>query len=143
MAVEAGREAFDDKESGVGVVVTQAVPLEVRQRLEAVQRLLGAQGQAHYRVIQRECARRLELSVSSVQRLMRRWQEEGIAGLYRRLRKDRGVVSTSAEWQEFIVKTYRDGNCGSCRMSRAQVYVRVKVRAQALGCEEHPGRTTV
>jgi len=57
MAVEEGREAFDDKESGVGVVVTQAVPLEVRQRLEAVQRLLGSQGQAHYRVIQRECAR--------------------------------------------------------------------------------------
>lgn len=125
------------------MAVIQEVPLEVRRRLAVVQRMLAARGDEDYGVVQGESARELGISVSSVQRLMRRWKEQGVAGLYRQTRKDRGVVSTSREWQEFIVKTYREGNRGSCRMSRAQVYVRVKVRAQELGSEECPGRTTV
>ncbi len=47
------------------------------------------------------------------------------------------------EWQEFILKTYQDGNRGSSRLSRAQVAVRVKVRAQELGVEHYPSHMSV
>jgi putative transposase len=43
----------------------------------------------------------------------------------------------------YIVKTYREGNRASRQMSPAQVEVRVRIRAQELGVEDYPGRTTV
>ena len=49
----------------------------------------------------------------------------------------------SEAWQKFIVKTYQDGNRGSRQLSPAQVAVRVKVRAQALGEDTYPSHMSV
>ena len=74
---------------------------------------------------------------------MRKIREEGISGIIRHERSDRGEARIEKEWQEFIEKTYREGNQGSRRMTAAQVAVRVKARAKEKGIEKYPSRMTV
>jgi putative transposase len=74
---------------------------------------------------------------------VRAWKKEGVAGLSWRERSDRGQSRISKDWQEYIVKTYREGNRGSRSLSPAQVAVRVKVRAAELGVENYPSHMTV
>jgi putative transposase len=49
----------------------------------------------------------------------------------------------SQEWQDFIIKTYREGNKGSKRMTRKQVALRVQARAAELGENKYPNFRTV
>ena len=64
--------------------------------------------------------RPLGLTVRSVRRLVRQLREGGGNSLIRRSRSDRGAARIGEERQRFIVKTYRDGNCGSRRLRPAQ-----------------------
>lgn len=121
----------------------QVLPFEVQQRIEVIQQLLAAQGSEHYGQVQQQAALKLGISVRSLQRLVQAWRKQGVAGLYRQRRRDYGQVQTSAFWHEFILKTYREGNRGGRRMSRAQVAVRVKVQAQELGADDYPSHMTV
>lgn len=121
----------------------QALPFEVQQRIEVIQQLLAAQGSEHYGQVQQQAALKLGISVRSLQRLVQAWHKQGVAGLYRQRRRDYGQVQTSAFWHDFILKTYREGNRGGRRMSRAQVAVRVKVQAQELGIDDYPSHMTV
>jgi putative transposase len=116
---------------------------EVQARVGVIQRVIGARGGKQYAQVQQEAAGQLGMSVRSLRRLVRSWQEEGIAGLTRQERSDAGALKISEEWQEFIVKTYQEGNRGSRRMSAAQVFIRVKVQAQERGEGEYPSRATV
>lgn len=119
------------------------LPSEVQQRIKVIQQLLVARGTKRYAKVQQQAAQNLGMSVRSLRRLVRSWQELGISGLTRQIRSDQGTTKTSHQWHEFIVKTYKEGNRGSRRMSPAQVAVRVKVRAQELAIESYPSRTTV
>jgi putative transposase len=119
------------------------LPIEVQQRIEVIQQVMAVRGTEHYAKVQRQGAKKLGLSVRSLRRLMRSWQEQGIAGLTRQSRSDQGSSKYSEDWQTFILKTYREGNRGSRRMSPAQVALRVRARAQELGVEDYPKRTTV
>lgn len=119
------------------------LPDDVQRRLEVIQNLITYQGTNRYAQMQRQAAQSLGITVRSVQRLLKTWREQGLAGLSKKRRSDREAVKISSQWQQFIVKTYREGNRGSQRMSRAQVAVRVRVRAQELGDENYPSRTTV
>jgi transposase len=131
-------------ESAAAVMAVEGVmPIEVQQRIEVIQRLLAVQGTAQYGAVQRQAARSLGITVRSVQRLVKAWREQGLSGVCKQSRRDRGASKVSRDWQQFIVKTYRDGNRGSRRMSAAQVAVRVQVRVQDLGVSDYPGRTTV
>ena len=123
-------------------IVTQ---LSERQRLrvEVIQDLMAAPDRASYRQRQQSAAERLDLSLSSIQRLVREWKQKGIAGLSWRDRSDRGQFRISEDWQTFIVKTYQEGNRGSRSLSPAQVAVRVKVRAQELGVDHYPSHMSV
>jgi len=121
----------------------KALPDDVQRRLEVIQNLITYQGTNRYAQMQRQAAQNLGITVRSVQRLLKTWREQGLAGLSKKRRSDREAVKISSQWQQFIVKTYREGNRGSQRMSRAQVAVRVRVRAQELGDENYPSRTTV
>lgn len=121
----------------------EALPHEVQQRMEVIQMLMAYQGTDRYGKIQRRAAEKLGVSLRSVQRLIKSWQEQGLAGLSRQTRSDQGVVRTSPEWQHFVIKTYQAGNRGSCRMSPAQVDLQVRVRAQELGVTDYPSRPTV
>lgn len=114
-----------------------------RERLEVVQDLMGAADRVSYRQREAAAAERLELSISSIQRLVREWKKQGVGGLSWRERSDRGEYRISQEWRDFIVKTYREGNEGSRQMTPAQVSVRVKVRAQEKGLEKYPSHMTV
>jgi putative transposase len=117
--------------------------IEVQQRIEIIQTLISAQSTEGYGKLQQQAAKQLGISVRSLQRLVKRWREQGLSALSKPPRVDYGAIKISLEWQAFIVKTYRDGNCGSRRMTPAQVVLRVRARAQELGVEDYPKRTTV
>ncbi len=114
-----------------------------RERLAVLQELLGSADLCDYGKRQQAVAQKLGITVRSVRRLVRQLREEGMVSVIRRSRSDRGEARIGEEWRKFIVKTYRDGNRGSRRMSPAQVAVRVKVRAQELGTEGYPSHMTV
>ncbi len=114
-----------------------------QERVSVIQELLAAEDRRTYRQRQQEAAKQLNLSISSIQRLVREWKKKGIAGLSWRERSDRGKARISEEWQKFIIKTYREGNQGSRSLSPAQVAVRVKVRAMELGQAHYPSHMTV
>jgi putative transposase len=80
--------------------------------------------------------------VRTVRRLIDKWEQEGLAGLTQTQRADKGKHRVNENWQEFILKTYKEGNKGSKRMTRQQVAVRVKVRADELGVKP-PSHMTV
>lgn len=117
--------------------------IEVQERLEVIQQVMAVRGTEGYAKEQQQAAKKLGLSLRSLRRMMRRWQEQGIAGLKRQSRSDQGTSKQSQEWQAFIVKTYREGNRGSRSMTPAQVVLRVRARAEELGIEDYPRRTSV
>jgi putative transposase len=119
------------------------VPLEVQQRLEVIQQVMAVRGSERYAKVQRQAAKKLGLSVRSLRRVIRAWQEQGIAGLTRKSRSDQGTSKLDEDWQSFILKTYREGNRGSRSLTPAQVALRVRVRAQELGVADYPSRATV
>jgi putative transposase len=135
--------APDTDESWLIVEGGTELPNYVQQRMRIIQQLLAARGTRTYTQVQRQAARSLGISVRSLRRLVKAWQELGVAGLSRQPRSDQGSIKVSQEWQDFIVKTYKDGNRGSRQMSPAQIVVQVQARAQTLGVEDYPGRTTV
>lgn len=114
-----------------------------QERVRLIAELSTLDGSANYRKRQDAVAKRLGITVRSVQRWQRRYREEGISGLLESARSDRGQVKIGADWEKFIIKTYKEGNRGSCKLSPAQVAVRVKVRAQELGEASYPSRATV
>lgn len=114
-----------------------------RQRLNLLQGLIATAEQPGYGKRQQVVAQQLGITVRSVRRLVRKIRESGVVSAIRRSRSDRGEARISKEWQQFIKKTYREGNRGSRKMSPAQVAVRVRVRAQEIGTEEYPSHMTV
>jgi len=139
--MEGGEQAMEGcgGEEMIGPVLNERDCL----RVEVIQDLVSAPDRETYRQRQQGAAERLNLSVSSVQRLVRKWKQQGVAGVRCRERTDRGQFRISSDWQGFIVKTYGEGNRGSRQMSPAQVAVRVKVRAQELGVAEYPSHMSV
>lgn len=112
-------------------------------KTEIIESLLEPCDRTTYGQRLREAAKKLGKSVRTVQRLVNSWQQEGIVGLTPTERADKGKHRISKEWQDFIIKTYREGNSGSRRMSRQQVALRVKARADQLGEENYPNYRTV
>lgn len=124
-------------------IVVPEPTIEVQQRIEIIQTLISAQGTDCYGKLQQQAAKKLGITVRSLQRLMKRWREQGLSALTKQQRVDHGAVRISSEWRDFILKTYRDGNRGSRSLTPAQVALRVRARAQELGVAEYPSRTTI
>jgi putative transposase len=80
--------------------------------------------------------------VRTVRRLVDKWEHEGLVGLTQSQRGDKGKHRIDDNWQEFILKTYIEGNKGSKRMTRQQVALRVRAKADELGVA-HPSHMTV
>ena len=116
---------------------------EIKLRLEIVESLMEKCDRQTYSKKLKKAAKKLGKSKRTVQRLVQRWEEEGITGLKTGERNDKGQHRISQEWQDFIVNTFREGNKGSRKMSRKQVAVRVKVKAQELGEKKYPNYRTV
>jgi putative transposase len=132
----------DEEEGEIANEIVEET-IEVQQRIAVIQQVMAVRGTERYAKVQRQGAKQLGMSVRSLRRLVLSWQKQGIAGLVRQTRSDQGSSKHSENWQAFILKTYREGNRGSRSMSRAQVAVRVRARAQELGVEDYPSRTTV
>jgi putative transposase len=116
---------------------------EVRLKMEVIQSLLEPCDKQTYSERLKQASQRLGKSVRTVQRLIKKWEKEGISGFVQSERADKGKHRISEFWQDFIVKTYREGNKGSKRMSRQQVALRVEVKARELGEKDYPNYRTV
>jgi putative transposase len=77
----------------------------------------------------KEAAEKLGKSKRTVQRLVKKWEEEGLIAIAPAQRADKGNFRVEEELQTFIVKTYETGNQGSRRVTRKQVYLRTKAKA--------------
>lgn len=117
---------------------------EVRLRMEIIQSLTEPCDRKTYGVRKREAAKKLGVTLRSIERLLKKHQEQGLVGLTK-TRSDNGKLRISEDWQEFILETYKEGNKGSKRMLRNQVFLRVKGRAKQLGLKhkEYPSHQTV
>jgi len=81
--------------------------------------------------------------VRSLQRLFKRYQEEGLTALVSTERRDKGKHRISDFWEAFIVKTYQQGNKSSKRMNPKQVAIRVQAKASEIGDNKPPSYRTV
>ena len=134
-----------DTDSGPISIANRAVEDsgELQRRLAVLHRLASFVGRAEYQSQQKAAAKELKTSVRHVRRLLSVYREAGVSGLLRQERSDCGVRRLSAEWEEFILQTYREGNKGSRELSRAQVARMVASRANDKGLESYPSRRSV
>jgi putative transposase len=95
-----------------------------------------------YTVRLQEAAETLGKSVRTIRRLVDKWEQEGLAGLVQNQRADKGKHRVDENWQEFVLKTFKEGNKGSKRMTRLSVFIRAKARADELGVKP-PSHMTV
>ncbi|MEH2419869.1 MAG: helix-turn-helix domain-containing protein [Nostoc sp.] len=91
-----------------------------------IQQLLEPCDRITYGQRQREVAAKLGKSVRTVRRLVKKWEEEGLAALQTTTRADKGTHRIDTDWQQFIIKTYQEGNKGSKRITPQQVAIRVR-----------------
>ena len=110
--------------------------------MEAIQSLIEAGDRTTYAQRLKETAQKLGKSVLTVRRLVDKWVEQGMLGLVQSERSDKGKHRVDTDWQDFIFKTYREGNKGSKRMTPKQVFLRVQAKAHELGIKA-PSHMTV
>ncbi|PSB32837.1 Mu transposase C-terminal domain-containing protein [Chlorogloea sp. CCALA 695] len=110
---------------------------------EVIQSLLEPCDRITYGQRQREAAAKLGKSVRTIRRLVKKWEAEGLNALQATQRTDKGKHRIDQKWQEFIIKTYKEGNKGSKRITPQQVAVRVAAKAAELGQEKYPSYRTV
>jgi len=124
-------------------IIVNELDSEAQHKLEVIQKLIEPCDRVTYGHRLRESAQQLGVSVRQVQRLVKRWEQEGLAGIAQNGRADRGRHRIGGFWETFIIKTYQDGNKGSKRMSPKQVAVRVQAKAREIGDEKPPHYKTV
>lgn len=123
-------------------VIASELSDEALHKIEVIQSLLEDNDRGTYTQRLQEAAKKLGKSVRTVRRLVDKWEREGLAGLVENQRADKGNYRVDKYWQEFVLNTYNEGNKGSKRMTRQQVFIRVKARADELGIKS-PSHMTV
>lgn len=130
----------ESKESNV---ILSELPSFAKVKLEVIQSLLEPCDRATYGQRLREGAKKLGISVRSLQRLFKKYQEEGLSAITSTDRADKGIHRISEFWQEFIIKTYKEGNKGSKRMTPKQVALKVQAKALEIKEDSSPSYKTV
>jgi putative transposase len=130
----------EDSPSEVTQAATIVTELDdaARLKLEVIQSLIEPCDRLTYGQRQREGAKKLGISVRSIQRLVKRWGQEGVAGIVSDVRGDKGTHRIDEYWELFIIKTYKEGNKGGKRMTPKQVAVRVDANAREKGKDKPP-----
>lgn len=108
-----------------------------------IQQLLEPCDRITYGGRQREVAAKLGKSVRTVRRLVKKWEQEGLAALQTTRRADKGKHRIDSDWQQFIIKTYKEGNENGKRITPQQVAIRVEAKASELAQEKYPSYRTV
>lgn len=117
---------------------------QVKQRMDVIQSLTEPCDRKTYAIRKKEAAQKLGVSIRQVERLLKKWREERLVGLTT-TRSDKGKYRIDQEWIDFIIDTFKKGNEGSKRMTRHQVFLRVKGRAKQLNLNkgEYPSYQSV
>lgn len=148
-------EALDEAEGGVEREPPNEETLRIlnglegleyglQRRLVLLQRLKSCEEKTEeYRQERHKVCEELGISMRSLYRYIRQYREEGIEGIVRRERSDRGEGKVSEEWERFIEKRYREGNLGEKQTSIAQIAIQVESRAQELGETKYPSRASI
>ncbi|MEM9927042.1 MAG: Mu transposase C-terminal domain-containing protein [Cyanobacteria bacterium P01_D01_bin.50] len=116
---------------------------EAKLKLEIIQTLLEPCDRITYGQKLKDGAEKLGVSVRTVQRLVKKWEKDGLNALIQTNRTDKGKHRIGEFWENFIIKTYQQGNKGSKRMTPKQVALRVNAKAHELGDEKPPNYRTV
>ncbi|MBD2139644.1 Mu transposase C-terminal domain-containing protein [Anabaena sp. FACHB-1237] len=124
-------------------VIATELSEEAQLKLEVIQSLLEPCDRTTYGQKLKAAAEKLAVSVRTVQRLVKKWEQDGLVGLTQTGRTDKGKHRIGEFWENFIIKTYRDGNKGSKRMTPKQVALRVQAKAHELGDLKPPNYRTV
>ena len=123
-------------------VIPSALSSEAQLKLEVIESLLVAENKQVYATKLKQAAAKLDKSERTIRRLVKKWEQDGLVGLTETKRTDKGTYRVDKEWQHFILKTYKEGNKGSKRMTRKQVFSRVEARADELNVKT-PSHMTV
>ncbi len=118
--------------------IIELTSAEAKLKLEIVEQLSEPCDRKTYGERLHSAAQKLGCSVRSVQRLMKKWEEEGLHALVTPERRDKGQSRISKEWQDFIKGAYNDGKC-----TPAQVFMKVRQKAKHEGLESYPSHMTV
>jgi len=86
---------------------------EQRLKLEVIRSLREPCDRLTYGKRLKEAAKKLGKSERTVRRLVKAWQDEGLAALNPSPRADKGQPRRSEYWYNLAVKTYKAGNRGS------------------------------
>jgi putative transposase len=111
---------------------------EAKLKLEIVEKLSEPCDRETYGKRLRAAASKLNCSVRTVQRLMEKWEEEGLHALIKSGREDKGRSRIDQELQDFIKEAYGDG-----KRTPAQVFTKVRQKAKEDGLESYPSHMTV
>jgi putative transposase len=128
--------------SEANVIVTELTE-EAQLRVKVIQNLAEPCDRVTYGQKLKDAAEELGISVRSVQRMVKRWEQEGLAGIVHGERADKGRHRIGDFWEDFILKTYKEGNKGSKRMTPKQVAVRVQAKAREIKDDQPPHYKTV
>jgi putative transposase len=112
------------------VIASEELSEEAQLKLEIIQSLQEPCDRATYGKRLRDATQKLGKSVRTVQRLVKRWEKQGLGTLFTGERCDQGNHRIDPRLREFILKTYREGNKGSKRISRKEVYLRTQGKAR-------------
>ena len=91
-------------ESSPGIV-SRELSAEELSRVRGIERLLSSSDRGSYRRTQEELSKEWGVSVRTIQRMVKRWREEGLSGLLRSPRRDKGDRQTDKGWCEYILST--------------------------------------
>ncbi len=109
---------------------------EQRLKLEIIRNLREPCDRLTYGKRLEEAAKKLGKSERTVRRLIKSWEEKGIAALAEVPRADKGQVRKSEYWYNLSLKIYKQGNKGSDRMTRTQVAEKIETQAYEFAKKE-------
>ncbi|MEA5499173.1 Mu transposase C-terminal domain-containing protein [Limnoraphis robusta Tam1] len=126
-----------------GYEIVTELSSEAKLKMECVQNILSAPNRKIRGERVKEAAAKLGKTVRTIQYLLKDYNEKGISAITVTERSDKGEYRISPQWQDFIIKTYKDGNKQGRKMTPAQVAIRVAAEADRQGLTEFPSRMSV
>ncbi len=127
-----------DDSAKSNAIITELASPDARLKLEVIQTLIEPCDRKTYGDRLKSAAKKLNCSVRTVQRLVKKWEEEGLAAFAQDGRWDNGTHRISEEWQKIIIETYGNG-----KRTPAQVAAYIKNIAKAKGLNYYPSHMTV
>ena len=80
---------------------------DVRLKMEIVQSLTEPCDRVTYSKRKKAAAKKLGVSIRSVERLLKKYREQGLVALTK-TRSDKGKYCVGEEWENFIIETYNN-----------------------------------